>query len=119
MKIKSWIYGMYKAFEKYVKLEGYYLLHRIKAKYYIIYREEGGAGFFSNYMCVLGHIVLARKFGYIPVVDMKNYKTLYSEDIPVAGTENAWNYYFQDAGGVTLEEAYASDALHCSTISRL
>lgn len=108
MKIKSWIYGMYKAFEKYVKLEGYYLLHRIKAKYYIIYREEGGAGFFSNYMCVLGHIVLARKLGYIPVVDMKNYKTLYSEDIPVAGTENAWNYYFLDAGGVTLEEAYAS-----------
>ena len=89
MKIKSWIYGMYKAFEKYVKLEGYYLLHRIKAKYYIIYREEGGAGFFSNYMCVLAHIVLARKFGYIPLVDMQNYKTLYREDIPVAGPQHA------------------------------
>lgn len=89
-------------------LEGYYIRKRIKAKYYIIVRSEGGAGFFSNYIWVLGHVVFARKLGYIPVVDMKNYPTLYSEEGPVDGVDNAWNYYFQDIDKVTLEEAYAS-----------
>ncbi|MBO5472324.1 MAG: hypothetical protein J6A08_00805 [Lachnospiraceae bacterium] len=39
---------------------------------------------------------------------MKHYPTLYSEEMPVDGVDNAWNYYFQDIGQVTLEEAYAS-----------
>ena len=88
--------------------EGYYLEKRLKNKYYIIRRKELGAGFFSNYYWVLGHVVFARKFGYIPVVDMLHYKTLYSEDCPVEGEMNAWNYYFENVGKVGLEEAYES-----------
>lgn len=107
--MKSGIYGLYKAVREFMELEGYYFLNRIRAKYYIIIRSEGGAGFFSNYMWVLGHVVFARRLGYIPVVDMKNYPTLYSEDITVDGVDNAWNYYFENIGGVSLEEAYASD----------
>lgn len=99
---------MKKRLKNFCYLEGYYLKKRIKAKYYIIIRSEGGAGFFSNYMWVLGHIVLARKLGYIPVVDMKNYPTLYSEDAAVDGIDNAWNYYFENIDGVTLDEAYRS-----------
>lgn len=102
------IYGTYKSIRAFAALEGYYMLKRLRKKYYIIYRSEGGAGFFSNYVCIMGHIVFARRFGYIPVVDMKNYPTLYSEDEPVEGIDNAWNYYFQNADGVTLEEAYRS-----------
>ena len=96
------------AIKDFHNLEGYYIRKRIKAKYYIIVRSEGGAGFFSNYMWVLGHVVFARKLGYIPVVDMKNYPTLYSEAVPVNGVDNAWNYYFRDIDKVTLEQAYAS-----------
>ena len=83
MKIIDRIYGAYKAIQDFAGLEGYYLLQRLRKKYYIIYRPEGGAGFFSNYVWVLGHIVLARRCGYTPVVDMKNYPTLYSEDEPL------------------------------------
>lgn len=108
MNMKDKLYGMYKMFQKWISLEGYYLLKRIRAKYYVIYREEGGAGFFSNYMCVLGHIVFARKLGYIPIIDMKNYSTLYSEDIPVEGVDNAWNYYFQNIDNTSLEAVYQS-----------
>lgn len=97
-----------KAIKDFHNLEGYYIRKRIEAKYYIIVRSEGGAGFFSNYMWVLGHVVFARKLGYIPVVDMKNFPTLYSEEMPIDGVDNAWNYYFQDIGKVTLEQAYAS-----------
>lgn len=88
--------------------EWYYYQKRLTKKYYIISRSAGGAGFFSNYMWVMGHVIFARKLGYIPVVDMKNYPTLYSEENPVDGVENAWNYYFENVGSVTLEEAYAS-----------
>lgn len=87
-------------------LEGRYLIRRMKAKYYIIIRSHGGAGFFSNYVWVLGHVVFARKLGYIPVVDMENYPTLYSEEQPVNGISNAWNYYFEDVSDISLREVY-------------
>lgn len=92
--------------EGWLTLEGHYLLERTRAKYYIIYRTAGGAGFFSNYMWVLGHIIFARRLGYIPVVDMENYPTLYSEDRAVGGETNAWNYYFDNVDNVSLKEAY-------------
>lgn len=97
-----------KGFKRFMENEGYYLWKRLTCRYYIIHRSELGAGFFSNYYWVLGHVVFARKFGYIPVVDMKNYKTLYSEDEPVNGETNAWNYYFENVGDTGLDEAYQS-----------
>ncbi len=92
----------------FMKNEWYYYRKRCTKRYYIISRSAQGAGFFSNYMWVLGHVIFARKLGYIPVVDMENYVTLYSEEEPVNGERNAWNYYFEDVGGVTLREAYES-----------
>ena len=88
--------------------EGYFFWKRMTCRYYIIHRSELGAGFFSNYYWVLGHVVFARRFGYIPVVDMENYRTLYSEDEPVNGEANAWNYYFENVGSAGLDEAYRS-----------
>ncbi|MCH5248880.1 MAG: hypothetical protein J1E98_03060 [Lachnospiraceae bacterium] len=73
-------------------------------KYYIIRRPEPGAGFFSNYLWVLGHTIFARKLNYIPIVDMKYYKTLYNEDVPVDGELNAWNYYFENDENVSIDE---------------
>lgn len=95
--------------KNWLDLEGRYLVRRTKAKYYVIYRSAGGAGFFSNYAWVLGHVVFATKFGYIPVVDMENYATLYSEEQPVNGTSNAWNYYFEDVSDISLREVYEKE----------
>lgn len=99
---------MLQGVKKWLALEGYYIRQRIHKKYYVIYRSEGGAGFFSNYFWVLGHVVFARKLGYIPVVDMENYDTLYSEEEPVNGEKNAWNYFFENVGDVSLTQAYES-----------
>ena len=85
-----------------------YFGKRLTKKYYIIGREHGGAGFFSNYMWVLAHVIFAVKHGFVPVVDMEHFKTLYSEEEPIEGTENAWNYYFENVSSVTLQEAYES-----------
>ncbi len=99
---------MWNWIKSFTDLELRYLLKRMKAKYYVIIRSEGGAGFFSNYFWVMGHVAFAEKMGYIPVVDMENYPTLYSEGEPVDGTNNAWNYYFENIGNVGLDEVYAS-----------
>ena len=97
---------MLQRLKEWMSLEGRYAISRTRAKYYVIYRSAGGAGFFSNYLWVMGHVAFAVKLGYIPVVDMENYPTLYSEDEPVNGTANAWNYYFDDVAGISLHEVY-------------
>ena len=73
---------------------------------YVI-RRIGNAGFFSNYLYVLGHIQYALKKGYTPVIDMLNYKTVYNQDVPVNGKSNAWEYYFHQPAGVELSDAYS------------
>lgn len=75
---------------------------------YIIRRYNSDTGFFSNFFYVLGHIVYAADRGWIPVVDMEHYKTLYNEDKAIKGTKNAWEYYFEQPEGITINDAYKS-----------
>lgn len=79
-----------------------------KRRYYIIRRKIPWAGFYANYLHVAGHIVYALKKGYIPVVDMENYPTLYNEDSFFKNTKNAWEYYFNQPGGVSVADAMNS-----------
>jgi hypothetical protein len=79
-----------------------------KPRYYVIRRHPPGAGFFSNYLYVLCAIMYAKKRGYLPVVDMQRYKTLYNEDRAVEGINNAWEYYFEQPEGASLADAYKS-----------
>lgn len=78
----------------------------MKPKFYIIYREGRGAGFFSNLLHVLGHLILSERLGYVPAVDMENYPSLYNEKIPVNGTMNSWEYYFKPVSPYKLPEIY-------------
>lgn len=107
MGFLDYVMGISSQISYFFKHEWYFYWNRLTHKYYIIRRSHMGAGFFSNYNWVMGHIVFARRLGYIPVVDMENYKTLYSEDEPIGGGMNAWNYYFENVGKVDLKEAYA------------
>lgn len=74
---------------------------------YIIKRENQ-AGFFSNYFFVLGHCIIANNKGWIPVVDMKNYPTLYNENKQINETMNSWEYYFSQPSPISLDDAYKS-----------
>lgn len=77
-------------------------------KFYIIWRDHYGSGFFSNYVYVIVHLLIARKHHFIPIIDFKNFKTLYNEKEAINGTENSWNYYFEPLNKYTLEEVYQS-----------
>ncbi len=85
----------------------YYRFGLSKKTYYIIRRSAPNAGLFSFFNTNLGHMYYALQKGYIPVVDMMNYKNPYLEDDKV-GKENAWEYYFEQPCQASLEEAYGA-----------
>jgi hypothetical protein len=44
----------------------------------------------------------------VPAVDMENFKTAYNEAEPINGAYNAWEYFFEQPGGIALDEVYKS-----------
>ena len=75
--------------------------------FYVIQRSPGG-GLFSNLLFVLHHLYLAKKFNFVPVVDMENYPTIYNEKKSINNSFNAWEYYFEPVSKYTLKEVYKS-----------
>ena len=80
----------------------------LKRHYYVIRRQAPGGGFFSNWIWVVAHLCYADKRGYIPVVDQMNYETEYTENKPINGTTNVWEYYFNQPNDASLEDVYES-----------
>ena len=76
--------------------------------FYVIWRDCLGSGFFSNFTQVLSHIRRAEELGMVPVVDFKNFRTLYNTDSAVNGSTNAWEYFFHPVSPCSLEEVYRS-----------
>jgi hypothetical protein len=86
---------------------------------YVIRRRPPGGGLFSNIRHVLEGLINSIEQDYIPVVDMKNYPTMYSSVRKFNGTYNAWNYFFEPVSHVSLEAAYASESLILSAGNRI
>lgn len=77
--------------------------------FYLIRLYPPGTGFLANYIYILGYMHYAYKKGWIPVIDMKNYQTLYSDD----GKTDLWGSFFEqppDKYGhrYSLKEVYHS-----------
>jgi hypothetical protein len=87
--------------------------------FYVIRREPPGAGLFSNVNHVLQGLVEAENRNLIPVVDMKNYWTSYSLSTSIHGSENAWEYFFEQPTKYTLDEAYKSQQYILSKGNRI
>lgn len=85
--------------------------------FFVIFREPFGSGFFSNFSHVLAYFKIAKENNFIPVVDFKNFKTLYNSENPINGTENAWEYYFKQLSPYSLDEVYQSKhVLFCNGV---
>ena len=63
--------------------------------FYVIRLCPPATGFLANYNYVLGYMKYAFSKGWIPVVDMENYATLYQAEKPYNGTRNVWEYFFE------------------------
>ena len=75
--------------------------------FYICKRDLPREGLMSYTNNFLGHIVYAVEQGYIPVVDMKNFKNTYLEPEDI-GKKNAWELFYKQPTEFSLEEAYES-----------
>lgn len=95
--------------------------------FYVIRIYPPGTGFGAMYIYVLGYIKYAREHGWIPVVDMENYETLYSDSQGYHGKKNVWEYYFcqpfdnKTGKRYSLDEVYQSKnvILSCGTMDEL
>ena len=66
----------------------------IDSEVYVIRRRPPGGGLFSNVNHVLQGIEYSLINDLIPVVDMQNYWTQYSQRKQFHGSSNAWEYFF-------------------------
>jgi len=76
----------------------------IREEVYVIRRRPPGGGLFSNVNHVLQGIEYSLIHGLIPVVDMENYWTTYSQKREFHGSHNAWNYFFDPVSEVDLKD---------------
>ena len=66
-----------------------------KNQIFYIIRRTPGAGLFSNFIFVLNHLKIADSCGFLPIVDMENFPTIYNEQNSIKSSKNAWDYYFK------------------------
>jgi len=77
--------------------------------YFIVIRQESqGRGLFSLLSAIICWIDFAEKNQLIPIVDFKNFKTVYNENDLINGTLNSFEYYFKPLNKYTLDEVYQS-----------
>ena len=77
-------------------------------KVFYVIKRSPGAGLFSNVIYVLNHLRIAQNNNFIPIIDMENFTTIYSERKKIKGTYNSWDYFFNKINKFNLNEVYES-----------
>lgn len=75
--------------------------------FYVIRRQDEKCGLFSWLGVIVGHLARAEENGWIPIVDMKTYPSPFVEENEI-GRINAWEFYFKQPCGYTLEDIQKS-----------
>ena len=73
-------------------------------KTFYVIKRIGDYGLFSFVSWVFCHICYAFTKGYVPVIDLQTVKNPFLEDEKV-GLENAWEFYFKQPYGYSLNDA--------------
>ena len=101
-------------FQKINHLQKYSFGNLNKYKNFYIINRSPGAGIFSNLTFVLNYILVSKKKNFIPIIDMKNFPTIYNEKNKIFSFNNAWNYYFKALNNYSLKEVYKSKNVYFS-----
>ena len=75
--------------------------------FFVIRRAPCKAGLFSLVMTNMGLVKYALDKGYIPVIDMQSERNTYLNEEQV-GKENAWEFYFEQPCGYSLDDIHRS-----------
>ena len=75
--------------------------------FFIVRRAQCKAGLFSLVMTNMGLVKYALDKGYVPVIDMQSDRNTYLDEEQV-GKLNAWEFYFEQPCGYSLEDVNKS-----------
>ncbi len=90
--------------------------HNKNKNFYII-RRHPWAGFFSNITFILNHLHFCELINFIPIIDMKNFPTIYNEKNKVKNSNNSWDYYFKKLNKYSLSDVYQSKNVFFSKLT--
>jgi hypothetical protein len=76
--------------------------------YFVIRQAGKGRGLFSLLSAVICYLEFADRCGFIPAIDFENFHTEYNEICDIAGTKNAFEYYFLPVSHASLDTIYSS-----------
>ena len=79
-------------------------------RYFHIAPDASGSGFFADHNRLLCYLYYADYYGLIPVVEYGDGYS-YAEKEPVHGTRNPFEYYFEQPGGVSVEQLKAQQSV--------
>lgn len=74
-----------------------------KKIFYIIRRDNASVGLLTYVSVFLGHIAYAVSKGYIPIIDMQNFGSIYQSKADL-GVKNAWEYYFKQPYEYSIDQ---------------
>ena len=77
-------------------------------KIFYVIKRSPGTGMFSNITFILNHLKICKQYKFIPIIDMKNFSSIYNEKIKFKNNFNAWNYYFDNLNNYSLRQVYQS-----------
>lgn len=101
--IGNWVHCYYS-----MKKNGHKRTRKGKPIYFIIgFDDPQKSGWTVWERVVLYNCIYAKDHGMIPVVDMKNYRSIYSEKNDCRKV-NVWDQFYLQPGGVSLEQAMES-----------
>lgn len=75
---------------------------------YIIRCPQEKMGLFGVFNYVVHHLKLAEKNGLVPVIDWQYYPNSSMLEDSLVGKENVWDYFWEQPGRISLDEAYHS-----------
>lgn len=85
--------------------------------FFVIRLYPPAAGFLSNYVYVLGYMKYAIDQGWIPVVDMENYQTMYTDPElcdQFGISKNVWEWFFEQPLDVKSGKRYSLQEVYHS-----
>ena len=94
-------------------------LRRSSENVFIIRRRPPGAGLFANVNHVLQGILRAEQLNLTPVVDAKNYWTLYNKPFKISNSYNSWNYFFESVSHLEIGNLPKNSIISLSSGDRI
>ena len=87
--------------------------------FFVIRRHAYDEGLFSMLNYVMAGLHRAEVFNYVPVVDLKNCYSAILQSEETKGKENAWEYFFKQPAGYSVEDIECSRHIVLSDMNSL